>query len=91
MIGPYVVRRQAARAWGRRAHTGAWFPGVIFDEKADEIDGELLWLDRRTWGEALRRLDAYEGVPVLFRRITISVDLQGKTREAYAYEWGARE
>lgn len=71
-----------------RSTRGPWYPGVIFGPTG-EVRGDLVWFDRNVYTEVLNRLDAYEGVPSLFRRVRVSV-ASGRGRvEAYAYEWAA--
>jgi hypothetical protein len=53
----------------------------------DEIRGKLLWLSEERYSDAMERIDDFEQVPKLFRRIRISADRQGILEEAYAYEW----
>jgi gamma-glutamylcyclotransferase (GGCT)/AIG2-like uncharacterized protein YtfP len=83
-----IITREPAVARGREVDTGVWYPGVVFGSQGD-IPGELLWLDQNAFPDVLERLDAYEGVPSLFRRVRISVTTESGPTEAYAYEWNA--
>lgn len=87
LIEETVVRRAAAHAVGRREEVGAHYPTVTFTVAGEEIPGELLWLDRDRFARTIAKLDAYEGVPNLFRRVRIQARAGDETLEAYAYDW----
>lgn len=91
LIEGTVVHRAAACAMGRREDVGAHYPAVTFGVADEEISGELLWLDRDQFARTIAGLDAYEGVPTLFRRVRIRVRTGDEELEAYAYEWVPRE
>lgn len=88
LVDADIITHEPAIARGRKVDTGAWYPGVVFDSRG-EVRGELLWLDQNAFPEVLERLDAYEGVPSLFRRVRVSVAAESGRTEAYAYEWNA--
>lgn len=67
------------------------FPAARFSASGDEIEGELIWLDREQFEDTIARLDDYEGVPGLFRRVQIRVQTESEEVEAYAYEWVPHE
>src|SRR5687767_14272359 len=88
LVDADVISREPAVARGRKVDTGAWYPGVVFDY-GREVPGELLWLNQNAFLIVLERLDAYEGVPSLFRRVRVTVAAKSGPTEAYAYEWKA--
>ncbi len=87
LIAPAVVRRAPAAARGRWQETRRGFPGVSFSRPECEIRGELLWLRRDRFETLIDKVDAYEGVPSLFRRVRVSVLCGDRQEPAYAYEW----
>jgi gamma-glutamylcyclotransferase (GGCT)/AIG2-like uncharacterized protein YtfP len=46
-----------------------------------------VWLRPSTFLATLDRVDQYENVPFLFRRIAIEVEVEGKMIEAWAYTY----
>ena len=60
--------------------------GARWDE-TETIDGELVWLKPRQYSAALDRIDQFENVPFLFRRIVVSVEAEGNVLEAWAYTY----
>ena len=84
---PWVIRRTQATVMGRWEETGANYPGVTFDEPEVRIAGELIWIDRDKFPEALAAIDSYEGVPNLYRRVRVAANMSGKQVAAYAYQW----
>ncbi|MGH2734377.1 MAG: gamma-glutamylcyclotransferase family protein [Actinomycetota bacterium] len=81
-----VERVEPATARGRHLQVSESYPAVIFDETGD-VTGELMWLRADREEEVLARLDTYEGVPHLFRRVRITVTCGSDELDAYAYEW----
>jgi gamma-glutamylcyclotransferase (GGCT)/AIG2-like uncharacterized protein YtfP len=88
LVDAHVVGREPAVARGRKVDTRAWYPGVVFDAD-EEVRGELVWLERSAFEDVLERLDVYEGVPALFRRVRVLAITERGSVEAYAYEWAA--
>lgn len=88
MLEAFVVKRAPASASGRFVDTGAPYPGAVFGGVIERIDGELLLVEPSRFAMLIENLDAYEGVPSLFRRIRITVSTSDGDVEAYAYEWG---
>ena len=86
-IAADVVRRAPARAHGRLLDLKAPEPGAGFGPAEGWLDGEIVWLRPSTFLATLDRVDQYENVPFLFRRIAIEVETEGKTVEAWAYTY----
>lgn len=86
-IAADVVRRQPARARGRLLELNAPYPGAVFGPDEGWLDGEIVWIRPATFQATLDRVDTYENVPFLFRRIAIEVETEGKTVEAWAYTY----
>lgn len=86
-IAADVVRRAPARAHGRLLDLKAPYPGAVFGPDEGWLDGEIVWLRPSTFLETLDRVDLYENVPFLFRRILIEVAVDGKMVEAWAYTY----
>lgn len=84
-----VERVEPATARGRHLQVSETYPAVIFDEAGDDVTGELMWLRADRDEEVLARLDTYEGVPHLFRRVRVTVTCGSDKLDAYAYEWAA--
>ena len=78
-----AARRERAVARGRFVTTGADYPAVKFAVDAPEVEGELVWVPETV----LPRLDRYEGVPRLYRRVSVSVTTASGPVDAQAYEW----
>ena len=91
LVGPVVRERIPARARGRRHTVAAAYPAVSFPaggaDGEEEVAGELIWLDRDTMAASLAALDAYEGTPVLFRRVRVDARTDRGRMPAWAYEW----
>jgi gamma-glutamylcyclotransferase (GGCT)/AIG2-like uncharacterized protein YtfP len=88
VIAPDVTRRAPARAKGRLLSINAPYPAAVFLPDATEhVDGELTWLAPASYEAALDRIDAYENVPFLFRRIAITVEAEGAVVKAWAYTY----
>ncbi len=61
------------------------YPGVVRGE--GRVKGEVYEVD----GETLKRLDEYEGVPILYERIEEAVELEdGRKVRAYLYLYKGR-
>ena len=82
-----VVKRVSARARGRLLDLKAPYPGAVFEDGEGWVDGEIVWLEPSRFGAALDRVDEYENVPFLFRRIAVSVEAEGQTVEAWAFTY----
>lgn len=83
-----TARRRPARTRGVRHRVQAPYPAVSFAGGTDEVDGELIWLEHGSFQRSLHRIDCYEGVPHLLRRVLIEVRPDGDGPVgAYAYEW----
>lgn len=82
-----VVRRAAGRARGRLLDLKAPYPGAVFGPDEGWIDGEIVWLAPSRFQAALDRADEYENVPFLFRRITVTVETDGQSVEAWAFSY----
>ena len=82
-----AIRRVPAAVRGRMVETGASYPGAVFDGADGLVHGELVWLRPATYAATLGRLDAYEDVPTLFRRVLVVAEVDGERVEASAYEW----
>jgi gamma-glutamylcyclotransferase (GGCT)/AIG2-like uncharacterized protein YtfP len=83
-----VTRRAPARARGRLLAIGAPYPAAVFLPDANEhVDGELMWLAPSAYEAALDRIDDYENVPFLFRRVTITAESDGVEVKAWAYTY----
>jgi len=86
-IAADVVRRAPARARARRLEIGAPYPAAFFSPDEGWLPGEIVWLKPSTYAATLDRVDQYENVPFLFRRIVVSVEVEGKDVEAWAYTY----
>lgn len=86
-IAADVVRRAPARARGRLLALNAPYPGAVFGPDEGWLDGEIVWLKPSTFAATLDRVDVYENVPFLFRRIAVQVETEGQTVEAWAYTY----
>jgi gamma-glutamylcyclotransferase (GGCT)/AIG2-like uncharacterized protein YtfP len=88
LVARDVARRAPARAKGRLLPIGAQYPAAVFlPDSAERVDGELLWLKTAAYAAALDRIDEYENVPFLFRRIAITVESEGGEVQAWAYTY----
>ena len=88
VIARDVARRVPGRARGRLLPLGAPYPAAVFPPDASSyVDGELVWLKPYVYAEALDRIDQYENVPFLFRRIEVTVEAEGKEIRAWAYTY----
>ncbi len=88
LVARDVTRRAPARAKGRMLAIGAPYPAAVFSGDATEhVEGELLWLTPGAYGAVIDRVDEYENVPFLFRRIAITVEAEGVAVEAWAYTY----
>jgi gamma-glutamylcyclotransferase (GGCT)/AIG2-like uncharacterized protein YtfP len=76
-----------ARASARLLEIGAPYPAAFFGPDEGSLPGELVYLRPTTYEAALDRIDQYENVPFLFRRIAVSVEAEGKPVEAWAYTY----
>ena len=86
-IAADVVRRAPARARGRLLELNAPYPGAVFGAEEGWLEGEIVWLKPSTFVATIDRVDAYENVPFLFRRIAVQVETEGQTVEAWAYTY----
>jgi len=87
VIAADVVRRAPARARARLLELNAPYPGAAFGPDEGWLDGEIVWLRSATFQAALDRVDQYENVPFLFRRIAVMVETEGQTVEAWAFTY----
>jgi gamma-glutamylcyclotransferase (GGCT)/AIG2-like uncharacterized protein YtfP len=87
VIAADVARRAPARARGRLLDLKAPYPGAVFGPDEGWLDGEIVWLRPATFAAALDRVDQYENVPFLFRRIAVMVETDGQTVEAWAFTY----
>ena len=87
VIAADVVRRAPARARARRLEIDAPYPAAFFAPEEGLLPGEIVWLKPSAYAAALDRIDQYENVPFLFRRIVVSVEVEGKDVEAWAYTY----
>lgn len=86
-IAADVVRRAPARARGRLLELNAPYPGAVFGPDEGWLEGEIVWIKPTTFAAVLDRVDHYENVPFLFRRIAVEVETEGRTVEAWAYTY----
>jgi gamma-glutamylcyclotransferase (GGCT)/AIG2-like uncharacterized protein YtfP len=86
-IAADVVRRAPARARARLLEIGAPYPAAFFSPDEGWLPGEIVWLKPSTYAATLDRVDQYENVPFLFRRIVVQVEVEGETVEAWAYTY----
>ena len=86
-IAADVVRRAPARARARLLEIGAPYPAAFFSPDEGLLPGEIVWLKPSTYAATLDRVDQYENVPFLFRRIVVQVEVEGQTVEAWAYTY----
>ena len=86
-IAADVVRRAPARARARLLEIGAPYPAAFFSPDEGLLPGEIVWLKPSTYAATLDRVDQYENVPFLFRRIAVAVEAEGQTVEAWAYTY----
>lgn len=87
VIAADVVRRASARARARRLEIDAPYPAAFFSPDEGLLPGEVVWLKPSTYTATLDRIDQYENVPFLFRRIVVTVEVEGKDVEAWAYTY----
>jgi gamma-glutamylcyclotransferase (GGCT)/AIG2-like uncharacterized protein YtfP len=88
LVALEVTRRAPARPKGRLLPIGAAYPAaVLLPDAAEHVDGELLWLAPATYAAVLDRVDEYENVPFLFRRIAIIAEAEGVAVNAWAYTY----
>jgi gamma-glutamylcyclotransferase (GGCT)/AIG2-like uncharacterized protein YtfP len=90
-LGHVVLRRVEAVAYGRWEEGTFGFPAASFAETIERIPGELLWLRPERFAQAIAKLDEYEGVPTLFRRVRVRAHAGSEEVDAYAYEWARGE
>ena len=86
-IAADVVRRAPARARARLLQINAPYPAAFFGPDEGLLQGEIVWLKPSTYAATLDRVDLYENVPFLFRRIAVTVQVEGKDVEAWAYTY----
>ena len=86
-IAADVVRRAPARARARLLEIGAPYPAAFFSPDEGLLPGEIVWLKPSTYAATLDRVDQYENVPFLFRRIAVRVEVEGQAVEAWAYTY----
>ena len=82
VLAPFALASEPATAPGQLFDTGAGYPAAVFTA-GDTIEGAYVTLapDRRE--EAWARLDRYEGVGTLYRRVAITTS----AGPAGSYEW----
>lgn len=81
------VRRIPGEAIGESVETGTPYPGVVFVPSGRPVAGEIVWLQPEAFTDTMRRLDEYEDVPDLYRRVRVVASTPDGDIEAYAYEW----
>lgn len=87
-VAAAVVRRVPARTRGRLLAIGAPYPAAVLGpDETTWVEGELLYLRPSTHAAVLDRVDAYENVPFLFRRLQVTVEAEGRDVEAWAYTY----
>lgn len=86
-IAADVVRRAPARARARLLEIDAPYPAAFFGPDEGLLQGEIVWLKPSTFQATLDRVDLYENVPFLFRRIAVTVQVDGQDVEAWAYTY----
>jgi gamma-glutamylcyclotransferase (GGCT)/AIG2-like uncharacterized protein YtfP len=77
-IAADVVKRAPARAHARLLDLKAPYPGAVFGPDEGWLDGEIVWLRPTTFLATLDRVDQYEDVPFLFRRIAVMAETGGR-------------
>ena len=87
LIAADVVRRVPARASARLLELNAPYPAAFFGPDEGSLPGELVYLKPPSYQDALDRIDQYENVPFLFRRIPVTVEAEGQQIEAWAYTY----
>ena len=88
VIAPDVWKRVPAVARGRLLTIDAPYPAAVFGEPdAPALPGELVWLRKERFAAAIERVDDYENVPFLFRRVKVEVEAEGTTVTAFAYTY----
>jgi gamma-glutamylcyclotransferase (GGCT)/AIG2-like uncharacterized protein YtfP len=86
-IAADVVRRAPARARARLLAINAPYPAAYFSPDEGWLPGEIVWLRPATYVATVDRVDQYENVPFLFRRIAVTVQVEGQDIEAWAYTY----
>lgn len=88
-LGAAPTAREPAAALGRHIAGERGYPAVSFEgDGVEEIRGELLSFDETDFPHVLRRLDAYEDAPRLFRRLRVYVRTQDEQLvAAHTYSW----
>jgi gamma-glutamylcyclotransferase (GGCT)/AIG2-like uncharacterized protein YtfP len=87
VIAANVLRRAPARARARLLDLKAPYPGAVFGPDEGWLDGELVWIRPSAFQTTLDRVDEYENVPFLFRRIAVTVESEGQSIEAWAFTY----
>jgi gamma-glutamylcyclotransferase (GGCT)/AIG2-like uncharacterized protein YtfP len=88
VIARDVVRRVPARARARVLEINAPYPAAFFGpDEQGILPGELVYLKPSTYEAVLDRVDEYENVPFLFRRIPVTVEAEGVQVAAWAYTY----
>jgi gamma-glutamylcyclotransferase (GGCT)/AIG2-like uncharacterized protein YtfP len=86
-IAADVVRRAPVQARARLLEINAPYPAAFFSPDQGLLAGEVVWLKPSTYAATLGRVDRYENVPFLFRRIAVRVQVDGQDVEAWAYTY----
>jgi gamma-glutamylcyclotransferase (GGCT)/AIG2-like uncharacterized protein YtfP len=88
VIARDVLRRVPARARARKLEINAPYPAAFFGPDEQEmVAGELVYVKPSAYAAVLDRVDEYENVPFLFRRVPVTVEAEGGTVEAWAYTY----
>jgi gamma-glutamylcyclotransferase (GGCT)/AIG2-like uncharacterized protein YtfP len=88
VIARDVLRRVPAKARARLLQINAPYPAAFFGpDEQDLLPGELVYLKAHTYDAVLDRVDEYENVPFLFRRIVVTVETERGPVEAWAYTY----
>lgn len=88
LIARDVLRRVPARARARVLVINAPYPAAFFGpDEQDVLAGELVYLKAASYDAVLDRVDEYENVPFLFRRVPVTVEAEGVQVAAWAYTY----
>lgn len=88
LIARDVGRRVPAQARARLLEINAPYPAASFGPgEQGLLAGELIYLRAHAYEAVLDRVDEYENVPFLFRRIVVTVETEGGPVEAWAYTY----
>jgi len=89
LVADHLDEVRGAVATGRRVETGADYPGIVFRDGDEGIEGELLYIRPDAFAAVIGVLDAYEQTeaPDMYTRVTTTVSSGGRAVEAYVYEF----